>query len=38
MKVGLTAKFYVKEGSESQLRESIKKNVDFSKTEVGVRH
>ena len=38
MKVGLTAKFYVKEGCESQFRESMKKNLDFSKTEVGVRH
>ena len=38
MTLGLTAKFYVKDGCESKFREAIKKNVDFSKTEVGVRH
>ena len=38
MTLGLTAKFYVKDGCESKFREAMKKNLDFSKTEVGVRH
>ena len=35
--VGITAKFYVKDGQESKFREAMKKNVDFSKSEKGVR-
>ena len=38
MTLGLTAKFYVRDGCESKFREAMKKNLDFSKTEVGVRH
>ena len=37
-KVGLTGKFYLKDGGRSKFLEAMKKNVDFSKTEVGVRH
>ena len=36
--VGVTGKFYLKEGGRSKFLEAMKKNVDFSKTEVGVRH
>ena len=35
--VGLSAKFYVREGQVSRFREVMKNNVDFSNTEEGVR-
>ena len=36
--VGITAKFYLKDGAVSRFREVMKNNVDVSVGEVGVRH
>jgi len=35
--VGITAKFYVKDGQASKFLEAMKNNVDFSNSEKGVR-